>query len=163
MRRCLRGDWSASRYATKNDTSCKSEVWGKITRQNVITRRVKYALGNKKVAVKIQKLTPQTQCQIVEEYRVLRDLSGHPNLPDFYGIYRRRSARKSDHDEMWFVMEVSLDQSRLAKWKPERESSRGALKLSKAPSLSQIVHACFVFNVLLFSCLYPSEFHGYKM
>jgi myosin-3 len=81
----------------------------------VITRRVKYALGNKKVAVKIQKLTPQTQCQIVEEYRVLRDLSGHPNLPDFYGIYRRRSARKSDHDEMWFVMEVSLDQSRLAK------------------------------------------------
>lgn len=61
--------------------------------------------GNKKVAIKIQKLTPETQSLIVEEYRILRDFSGHPNLPDFYGIYRRRSAKKSEYDEIWFIME----------------------------------------------------------
>ncbi|KAL6443163.1 hypothetical protein ACFW04_002836 [Cataglyphis niger] len=61
--------------------------------------------GNKKVAIKIQKLKPETQSLIVEEYRILRDFSGHPNLPDFYGIYRRRSAKKTEHDEIWFIME----------------------------------------------------------
>ncbi|XP_029156587.1 neither inactivation nor afterpotential protein C [Nylanderia fulva] len=61
--------------------------------------------GNKKVAIKIQKLTPETQSLIVEEYRVLRDFAGHPNLPDFYGIYRKRSAKKSEYDEIWFIME----------------------------------------------------------
>jgi len=49
---------------------------------------------------------PETQFLIVEEYRILRDFAGHPNLPDFYGIYRKRSAKKSEYDEIWFVMEV---------------------------------------------------------
>jgi len=103
--------------------------FGKITRWNVITE-LKYALGNKKVAVKIQKITSQTQCRIVEEYRVLRELSDHPNLPDFYGIYRRRSARKSDYDEMWFVMEVSLDRSRLeVKTRMRHETRASSRKL----------------------------------
>ncbi|RLU25647.1 hypothetical protein DMN91_001804 [Ooceraea biroi] len=62
--------------------------------------------GNKRVAIKIQKLTPETQCLIVEEYCILRDFAGHPNLPDFYGIYRRRSAKKSEYDQIWFVMEL---------------------------------------------------------
>ncbi|KAL0107922.1 hypothetical protein PUN28_014885 [Cardiocondyla obscurior] len=62
--------------------------------------------GNKKVAIKVQKLTPETQSLIVEEYRVLRDFSGHPNLPDFYGIYRKRSAKTSEYDEIWLVMEL---------------------------------------------------------
>lgn len=71
-----------------------------------------YVSGNKKVAIKVQKLTPEAQSLIVEEYRILRDFAGHPNLPDFYGIYRRRSAKKSDYDEIWFVMEVSVGQGR---------------------------------------------------
>ncbi|XP_046822290.1 neither inactivation nor afterpotential protein C isoform X2 [Vespa crabro] len=62
--------------------------------------------GNKKVAIKIQKLTPETQALIVEEYRVLRDFAGHPNLPDFYGIYRRRSGKKTEYDKIWLVMEL---------------------------------------------------------
>ncbi|XP_015178394.1 PREDICTED: neither inactivation nor afterpotential protein C isoform X2 [Polistes dominula] len=62
--------------------------------------------GNKKVAIKIQKLTPETQALIVEEYRVLRDFAGHSNLPDFYGIYRRRSGKKTEYDQIWFVMEL---------------------------------------------------------
>ncbi|TGZ39750.1 Neither inactivation nor afterpotential protein C [Temnothorax longispinosus] len=62
--------------------------------------------GNKKVAIKIQKLTPETQFLIVEEYHILRDFAGHSNLPDFYGIYRRRSTKKAEYDEIWFVMEL---------------------------------------------------------
>ncbi|KAG7201550.1 hypothetical protein KM043_004299 [Ampulex compressa] len=62
--------------------------------------------GNKKVAIKIQRLTPETQSLIVEEYRVLRDLADHPNLPDFYGIYRKRSGRRTDPDQIWFAMEL---------------------------------------------------------
>ncbi|XP_046607249.1 neither inactivation nor afterpotential protein C isoform X1 [Neodiprion virginianus] len=61
--------------------------------------------GNKKVAIKVQKLTQDTQALIVEEYRVLRDFAGHPNLPEFYGIYRRRSGKKTEPDQVWFVME----------------------------------------------------------
>lgn len=65
--------------------------------------------GNKKVAIKIQKLTSETQSLIVEEYRILRDYSSHPNLPEFYGTYRRRPSKKSEYDKIWFVMEVSRD------------------------------------------------------
>lgn len=73
-----------------------------------LTKNVNYVSENKKVAIKIQKLTPETQSLILEEYHILRDFTGHPNLPDFYGIYRRRSAKKSEYDEIWFVMEVNL-------------------------------------------------------
>lgn len=61
----------------------------------------------RKVAIKIQKLTPESQPLIVEEYRVLRDFSRHPNLPEFYGVYRKRSGKKTEYDQIWFVMEVS--------------------------------------------------------
>ncbi|XP_076230734.1 STKc_myosinIII_N_like and MYSc_Myo21 domain-containing protein ninaC isoform X2 [Nomia melanderi] len=62
--------------------------------------------GNKKIAIKVQKLTVESQPLIVEEYKVLRDLASHPNLPDFYGIYRRRSGKKTEYDQIWFVMEL---------------------------------------------------------
>ncbi|XP_011500567.1 PREDICTED: neither inactivation nor afterpotential protein C [Ceratosolen solmsi marchali] len=62
--------------------------------------------AGRKVAIKIQTLTPETQPLIVEEYRVLRDFSSHPNLPDFYGVYRRRSGKKTDYDQIWFVIEL---------------------------------------------------------
>ncbi|XP_033328921.2 STKc_myosinIII_N_like and MYSc_Myo21 domain-containing protein ninaC isoform X1 [Megalopta genalis] len=62
--------------------------------------------GNKRVAVKVQKLTAESQPFIVEEYKVLRSLASHPNLPDFYGIYRKRSGKKTEYDQIWFVMEL---------------------------------------------------------
>ncbi|XP_066595242.1 neither inactivation nor afterpotential protein C isoform X2 [Prorops nasuta] len=62
--------------------------------------------GNKKVAIKVQKLTRESQGLVIQEYKVLRDLSSHPNIAEFYGIYRRRSGKKSDHDQIWLVMEL---------------------------------------------------------
>jgi serine/threonine protein kinase len=59
--------------------------------------------GGMKVAVKIQKVCPERMDDIQEEYRVLRDLSSHPNLPDFYGAYLQRTR---DGDHLWFVMQV---------------------------------------------------------
>lgn len=43
---------------------------------------------------------------INEEYRVLRDFSSHPNLPDFLGVYRKKGDGDNP-DEIWFVLEVS--------------------------------------------------------
>lgn len=65
-----------------------------------------FLIENKRVAVKVQKLTPESESMILEEYRILRDYTSHPNLPDFYGIYRRRSGKKTEYDQIWFVMEV---------------------------------------------------------
>ncbi|XP_051158327.1 neither inactivation nor afterpotential protein C isoform X3 [Leptopilina boulardi] len=62
--------------------------------------------GNKKVAIKIRKLVPETQNHIMEEYKVLREFSSHPNLPNFYGIYRKRTGKKSENDQIWFIMEL---------------------------------------------------------
>lgn len=56
-----------------------------------------------KVAVKV--LTIKTDCMadIEEEYKILRDLSSHPNLPDFYGAFKKT---EGDKEMIWFVMQV---------------------------------------------------------
>lgn len=71
----------------------------------------RFLTENKRVAVKVQKLTPESESMILEEYRILRDYTSHPNLPDFYGIYRRRSGKKTEYDQIWFVMEVRNEKS----------------------------------------------------
>lgn len=59
----------------------------------------------KKVAIKILETIADNLEEIEEEYLVLRDLSHHPNLPSFVGIFLRRGACIED-DQLWFVMEV---------------------------------------------------------
>uniref|UniRef100_A0A182M5B9 Protein kinase domain-containing protein n=1 Tax=Anopheles culicifacies TaxID=139723 RepID=A0A182M5B9_9DIPT len=44
--------------------------------------------------------------EIEEEYLVLRDLSKHPNIPDFAGLFLKRGTTVED-DQLWFVLEVS--------------------------------------------------------
>ena len=44
--------------------------------------------------------------EIEEEYLILRDLSIHPNLPSFIGIFFKRGAVREE-DQAWLVMEVS--------------------------------------------------------
>lgn len=43
--------------------------------------------------------------EIEEEFMVLRDLSKHPNLPEFNGIFLRKGNNAED-DQLWFVMEL---------------------------------------------------------
>lgn len=43
--------------------------------------------------------------EIEEEYLVFRDLSLHPNIPAFYGIYLKKGSLP-ENDQVWFVMEL---------------------------------------------------------
>lgn len=45
--------------------------------------------------------------EIEEEFLVLRDLSLHPNIPAFYGLFLRRGTLPEE-DQLWFVMEVTF-------------------------------------------------------
>lgn len=65
--------------------------------------------GNKTVAIKIQKLEGDQTFIIDDEYRILRDYADHRNLPNFYGVYRKRE--RNGTDEIWFVLEVSTQQN----------------------------------------------------
>lgn len=44
--------------------------------------------------------------EIEEEFIVLRDLSKHKNLPEFEGIFLRKSKTSKEEDQLWFVMEL---------------------------------------------------------
>ncbi|KAG5675871.1 hypothetical protein PVAND_005739 [Polypedilum vanderplanki] len=62
--------------------------------------------NNRAVAIKIQRYEKDMITHINEEYRVLRDYSSHPNLPDFYGVYRKKSSDSEIADEVWFILEL---------------------------------------------------------
>lgn len=60
--------------------------------------------AGKKVAVKIQAVTPDSEKSLQNEYEILKDVcTNHANLVDFYGVYCDRSR---DSNNIWFVMEV---------------------------------------------------------
>lgn len=57
------------------------------------------------VAVKILESLHEIIEEIEEEYRILRDLNGHANLPTFYSLYLKKCEKNCD-DQLWIVMEV---------------------------------------------------------
>jgi myosin-3 len=59
------------------------------------------------VAVKILENVADNIEEIEEEFLVLRDLSMHPNIPTFHGLYLRRG-QTQEEDQLWFIMEVSI-------------------------------------------------------
>ncbi|CAL7948662.1 unnamed protein product [Xylocopa violacea] len=61
--------------------------------------------GNK-VAVKILENVADNIEEIEEEYLVLRDLSHHPNIPLFHGLFLKRAKPAQEEDQLWFVMEL---------------------------------------------------------
>lgn len=63
--------------------------------------------SNKTVAIKIQRYDGELKSYINEEYRILRDFSTHPNLPDFYGVYRKPQD-DGGPDDIWFILEVQI-------------------------------------------------------
>jgi myosin-3 len=62
--------------------------------------------GGRKVAIKIQAVTADTEEDLRTEYHILREFSSHPNLPDLYGIDLSKASSDSECDRIWFVMEV---------------------------------------------------------
>lgn len=65
------------------------------------------------MAVKVQNLKEISinEKDISEEYRILRDLSSHPNLPSFFGTFLNKNGV-----ELWFVMEVRHDAEIIRLW-----------------------------------------------
>lgn len=61
----------------------------------------------KKVAIKILENVADNIEEIEEEFLVLRDLSKHPNIPLFHGLFLKR-AEPSEEDQLWFVIEVQF-------------------------------------------------------
>ncbi|KAK9300084.1 hypothetical protein QLX08_007125 [Tetragonisca angustula] len=61
--------------------------------------------GNK-VAIKILENVADNIEEIEEEYLVLRDLSHHPNIPLFHGLFLKRAKPAQEEDQLWFVMEL---------------------------------------------------------
>ncbi|XP_015177355.1 PREDICTED: myosin-IIIb-like isoform X2 [Polistes dominula] len=59
-----------------------------------------------KVAIKILENVADNIEEIEEEYLVLRDLSLHPNIPIFYGLFLKRAKPAQEEDQLWFVMEL---------------------------------------------------------
>lgn len=57
------------------------------------------------VSIKIMENIGENLEEIEEEYLILRDLSLHPNLPAFHGIFLRRGS-KQEEDQAWLVMEL---------------------------------------------------------
>ena len=62
--------------------------------------------GGKKVAVKIQTVTRNSEKELLDEYNILKEFCpSHSNLVDFYGIFCDKS---ESVNKIWFVMEVLL-------------------------------------------------------
>lgn len=55
-------------------------------------------------AVKVMESIDEVIEEIEEEYLILNELSNHPNLPKFYGIYMKRNHH--DEDQVWLVLEL---------------------------------------------------------
>lgn len=62
-------------------------------------------VANKSVAVKILETIADNLEEIEEEFLVLRDLSRHENLPEFYGIFIKKG-KKKEEDQLWFAMQL---------------------------------------------------------
>ncbi|CAG4979112.1 unnamed protein product [Parnassius apollo] len=59
----------------------------------------------RRVAIKILENIAENIEEIEEEFLVFRDLSSHPNIPEFFGLFLKRGISSED-DQIWFVMEL---------------------------------------------------------
>ncbi|CAG5130109.1 unnamed protein product, partial [Candidula unifasciata] len=62
-------------------------------------------LTGETVAIKVMESVTEVIEEIEEEYRVLRDLGDHPNMPKFYGIFLKKDERVGE-EQVWIVMEL---------------------------------------------------------
>ncbi|KAH8248818.1 hypothetical protein KR032_003465 [Drosophila birchii] len=91
-------------YSQLPDPTDKFEIYEEIAQGvNAKVFRAKELDNDRVVALKIQHYDEEHQVSIEEEYRTLRDYCTHPNLPEFYGVYKL--SKPNGPDEIWFVME----------------------------------------------------------
>jgi myosin-3 len=58
-------------------------------------------------AVKVMESINEVIEEIEEEYRILKELSYHPNLPKFYGIYFKSTGDAvGEEEQLWLVLEL---------------------------------------------------------
>lgn len=94
-------------YSQLPDPTDKFEIYEEIAQGvNAKVFRAKELDNDRIVALKIQHYDEEHQVSIEEEYRTLRDYCSHPNLPEFYGVYKL--SKPNGPDEIWFVMEVGM-------------------------------------------------------
>ncbi|KAB7503596.1 TRAF2 and NCK-interacting protein kinase [Armadillidium nasatum] len=80
-------------------TNCRSELPGRRGGHS------KMSYMGCRVAIKVMENIGENLEEIEEEFLVLRDLSIHPNLPTFYGIFLKRG-HKQEEDQAWLVIEL---------------------------------------------------------
>ncbi|XP_034666506.1 neither inactivation nor afterpotential protein C [Drosophila subobscura] len=91
-------------YSQLPDPTDKFEIYEEIAQGvNAKVFRAKELENDRLVALKIQHYDEEHQVSIEEEYRTLRDYCAHPNLPEFYGVYKL--SKPNGPDEIWFVLE----------------------------------------------------------
>uniref|UniRef100_W8BGP4 non-specific serine/threonine protein kinase n=2 Tax=Ceratitis capitata TaxID=7213 RepID=W8BGP4_CERCA len=133
-------------YTQLPDPTEKFEIYEEIAQGvNAKVFRAKELENDRMVALKIQHYDEEHQVSIEEEYRTLRDHCNHPNLPEFYGVYKLEKTNAPD--EIWFVMEycsggTAVDMvNKLTKLERRmreehiayiiRETCRGAIELNR--------------------------------
>ncbi|XP_022821739.1 myosin-IIIb-like isoform X2 [Spodoptera litura] len=91
------------RAADPRDRFTLQELIGEGTYGEVYCARDKKT--GRRVAVKILENITENIEEIEEEFLVFRDLSGHRNIPEFFGLFLKRGVCPDD-DQIWFVMEL---------------------------------------------------------
>ncbi|XP_045527371.1 myosin-IIIb-like isoform X3 [Pieris brassicae] len=91
------------RAADPSDQYTLQDLIGEGTYGEVYSARDKKS--GKRVAVKILENIAENIEEIEEEFLVFRDLSSHPNIPEFFGLFLKRGISSED-DQIWFVMEL---------------------------------------------------------
>uniref|UniRef100_A0A182Q3R7 non-specific serine/threonine protein kinase n=1 Tax=Anopheles farauti TaxID=69004 RepID=A0A182Q3R7_9DIPT len=92
-----------SRLPSPNERFELLDLIGEGTYGEVYSAKDKHT--GRKYAVKILESIADNIEEIEEEYLVLRDLSKHPNIPDFAGLFLKRGTTVED-DQLWFVLEL---------------------------------------------------------
>ena len=57
------------------------------------------------VAIKVLESVDEILDEVEQEYMILRDLSTHPNIPGFHGLFLKRDPHQ---DQLWIAMEVGV-------------------------------------------------------
>ncbi|GFN89622.1 myosin-iiia [Plakobranchus ocellatus] len=70
-----------------------------------------HKVTDQKAAVKVLENVSEVMEEIEEEYRILRDLGDHPNMPGFLGIYLKGGEDREQgvlrgEEQVWIVMEL---------------------------------------------------------